>query len=175
MLKKILQISCLSCLAIVAGANDSNADASASLNVKANIVTGLSITSQADLDFGTLLLSGDVSAAGTGTVTVDHSDISNGTVSAGTSGLSLLGGDSSGKLLVNGQAGATVNVAVTNPNGDVLSEPTGSTAPINLTTPATVLLGADGAGIVYVGGTLTVASNQTEGVYSGTATVLVNY
>lgn len=139
--------------------------ATASATASANILTQVTITKTADLDFGTI-------AIGTsgGIVTVGNTD--NRTCGAG---LVCSATPSSAKFTIAGAAsqlvGITSDASVTlNRTGGGASMTAALTSSL-----ATQTLSGAGAGSFAVGGVLTVAGTQAAGAYTGTFNVTVNY
>jgi len=139
--------------------------ATASATARARVLRALTLTNDnRPLDFGAV-----VAVATPGTVTIDSA----GTRSACTGGISCSGSVSAALFDLTGTATEVVTIdaaaSVTLTSGlntmsATLSESTTSTT-----------LDATGAGSFAVGGTLTVAANQAEGVYTGTFNVTANY
>jgi hypothetical protein len=140
-------------------------------NAKANarIVKPLTLAMVRDLDLGVIVLGGGawanasvgISKAGVFTCTNSNVTCSNPTQ---TAQYKVTG--------TNNQA-----VTVTAPNVVMTNQNDGTTLTLTVDNPGTVNLGNSGAsGLIFdLGGTITVASTTTDGTYSGTFNVTVNY
>ncbi len=141
--------------------------AGATATARAKILKQVTVTNTSDLQFGTI-----VKAPGTATVSID----STGARTCGA-GLTCTGTTSAADFGVGGTVGEVVTVSsdatVSMTNG------AGGNMTATLTPSATTLtLGALTAGYngtFSVGGALTIAAAQADGVYSGTFNVTVNY
>lgn len=139
--------------------------ATASASATAKILTQVTVTKTADLDFGTI-------AIGTsgGNVAVGFTD--DRTCGAG---LVCSATVTSAKFTVAGAA--SQNVGITSDANVTLNRVGGGasmTAALS-TSAATATLSAGGAASFAVGGDLTVGGTQTAGDYTGTFNVTVNY
>jgi Mat/Ecp fimbriae major subunit len=154
-----------SVFAAAALAGTSAQAATASATASANILTQVTVTKTADLDFGTI-------AIGTsgGTVTVGNTD--NRTCGAG---LVCSATVSSAKFDIAGAASQLVGISI-DPSVTLNRTGGGATMSASLTTsiPSVTLSGA-GAGSFNAGGVLNVAATQAAGAYTGTFNVTVNY
>ncbi len=144
------------------------ANAATSFTATANIISDITLTESTPLSFGT------VRPAGVGTTLV-NANASLGTVTV-LSGLGdLVNPGTVGVIGINGNDGATVNVAIV---GDTnLVGPNSKTLAVTfqLDTDVVTLAAVGGVGSVKVGGTLTVLSNSTTGLYTGTYTINATY
>ena len=172
-MKKILIPS----LAILFSANQAFAANTASGTSNVKIVTPISISAVLSLEFGSV-------AVGTGT------PASSGTVAiAAATGVATAGGTNVPRLITAGTAtrrAGTFNVTGENNATYSITLPASA---VNLTSGANTIsigtftssptptgtLSAAGAQTLSVGATLTVASAQAAGAYTGTYSVTVNY
>lgn len=133
---------------------------------KATVVKPITVTKQADLNFGKFI------AGSGGTVTIAAAD---GTKSA--TGVTLPDqwkvDGVAGNFTLEGEKDATYAV-VLDPTAD-LTGSAGGTMSVALTSSTTGTLDSVGAGAVKVGGVLTVGSSQTAGDYTGSFNLTVNY
>lgn len=158
--------------AVVAGASfgahqASAADATA--NGTAEVITAISISKTADLRFGKF-------AAGTGGTVVMSTAGSRSATGAVV--LSTIDAGGAASFTVSGAGDATY--AVTLPSSATITHSTDSTKTMSIGTftsnpSSTGTLSSGGSQTLAVGGTLTVASAQTVGSYTGTFTVSVEY
>lgn len=162
-------------LAAIASAPAQAAQASA--NAGGTVVTPIAVVAATDLQFGTF------AALTGGTITVSTSGARSSTVVFGMAGAT----PTAARFNITGQASTTYSI--THSGTAVLTNTTGVGAEtMNLAkcsdlnagniTSGTVnagLLDATGNQSLYVGGTLTVASNQAPGVYSGSIVATVEY
>lgn len=146
--------------------------ASATASSSSTVVTPITITKSADLAFGKF-------AAGTGgTVTVSTSGAR--TVSGAVTGMSST--TTAAKFDVAGETGATYTITLSGTtvltSGTdtmafvAISDLTGANATSGGVTNGTLTAGAQS---IYVGGTLTVASGQAPGTYTGNVIASVDY
>jgi Mat/Ecp fimbriae major subunit len=139
--------------------------ATASASATAKILTQVTVTKTADLDFGTI-------AIGTsgGTVTVGNTD--NRTCGAG---LVCSASVVSAKFTVAGTASQNVGITA-DPSVTLNRAGGGASMSATLATSAsTATLSTGGAASFAVGGVLTVGGTQQAGDYTGTFNVTVNY
>lgn len=150
------------------------AAASDTATTSATVVTPITIVDAQNLSFGQF-------AAGTGGTVV----LTTGGAASATGDVVLTGGTkAAAKFTVSGQADATFSIGISD---NELTHTTITTTPPTMAlatkhdldgstgnSPAsgTLTLGTQ---TIYVGGTLTVASTQAVGAYSGTITATVNY
>ncbi|MFM5952963.1 MAG: DUF4402 domain-containing protein [Novosphingobium sp.] len=166
-MRNSLRLAAVGALAAASFATSAQAATTASANATAEILSSLTVTNTADLQFG------QIAANTGGTVTVN----ANSTVAT------------SGALVSTGTRSPAAFDVVGSPNAMVVV--TLPAAPVNLTralgTETMVLSGFNtnpggafqlngtGNGSFNVGGTLAVASGQTPGTYSGSFQVSVEY
>ncbi len=151
-----------------------NAQATTTANASATIISPISISKNADLNFGNL----SVDATG-GTVILDPTATAS-RASGGAGGVSFpatTGPVSAAAFAVSGQADFTFSVNILNASINITS---GANVMIvdNFTTSAGAgVLSNLGTQTIYVGADLTVGGGQAPGVYTSAApfTVLVNY
>jgi hypothetical protein len=149
--------------------------AGATATSSATIVTPISITQQADMNFGNLAVSG--STAGTVSLPAAAAPVRSAT--AGVTLPATTGTVQAARFNVTGESGYTY--AITLPaNGTVtLTGPGPAMACNDFVSSPTVAAGGvltGGAELLYVGATLSVAAGQTAGLYTSAAfTVTVNY
>lgn len=142
--------------------------ANATASAKANILTSVSVTKTADLDFGTIAPSNTavstVQVSGTGAVTCGTNLVCSGTTSAAG-------------FTVAGAAGQTVSISAdkTVTLNNTTTAGTSMTASLTPSVPSLVLTSTAANNAFAVAGTLSVAAGQAEGAYSGTFQVDVNY
>ncbi len=151
-----------------------NAQASATSNASATIISPISISKSADLDFGNLA----VDAAG-GTVILDPSATAS-RASAGAGGVTFpatTGTVSAATFLVSGQANFTFSVNILNTSIQITSGANVMLVDNFATSTGAGVLSNLGTQTVYVGADLTVGGSQAPGVYTSPSpfTVLVNY
>ena len=173
--QKFLQYVSHAALAAVLVSSAGGASA-VTATASATVIVPIAITKGADLSFGKF-----APGAG-GTITVNTSGVRS------VSGviLSSVGSSpSAARFDVTGDNNATYAITLTPPTdlisgsdtmaftgfSEVGSAPTGITSG----NAATGTLSGAGAQSIYIGGTLTVASNQATGSYSGTITCTVEY
>jgi Mat/Ecp fimbriae major subunit len=154
-----------SVFAVAALSGTSAQAATASATATAKILTQVTVTKTADLDFGTI-------AIGTsgGTVTVGNTD--NRTCGAG---LVCSATVTSAKFSIAGAASQAVGISA---DSSVTLNRVGGGASMSATlatSAATATLSAAGASTFAVGGVLTVGGTQASGDYSGAFNVTVNY
>jgi hypothetical protein len=136
----------------------------------ARVVKPLTLTHVQDLDLGTIVLSGAGTWSGA-TVGIDH----DGVFSCTDSNVTCSGATTDAQYKVTGTNNQTVTVnadpvTLTNAND-------GSTLTMTVDNPGTLDLSNSGtSGLTFgLGGSITVASNTSDGTYSGTFDVTVNY
>ena len=164
-MKKLLLVATM----VLGFAGMSFAQTSGSCSMTVNVVSALSISKVADLDFGTI-------GAGAGNVTLNPK--------------SPTGAQVAGEFKVSGQGNTPINVSYSAPS--IL---TGTGGNINFTSPnvvgsdTTIVSGATGVNtgtqvtigpstneyLFWVGGTISVPSGTAAGTYTGTFTIDVNY
>lgn len=137
--------------------------ASTSGNASATIAVPISVSESSALSFGSVIRS-----ASAGTVVINTS----GTRSV-TGGVTALGGTvSAASFAVSGEGSAAYTISFTD---GTLTGPGTSMAVSTFTNDGSGSLSGGGSETVNVGATLSVGANQTEGAYTGTYTVTVNY
>lgn len=143
------------------GATAANA-ATASADAKAKILSPIVVTKTADLDYATI-----VTGASPATVQVS-------TAGARTCGAGLVctGTATAAGFSIVGTVGEVVTVSVP-ATVSLTSGPNNMSSTLVSSSAATMTLAATNA--FTVGGTLSVAGNQPDGVYAGAFTVTVNY
>lgn len=136
----------------------------------ANVLTQVTLTKTADLNFGTI-----VNSPAAATVVISPA----GARTCGT-GLVCTGTVSAAAFGISGSKNQVVRMTV--PASVTLSSGTTGTVGTNDTMTATLLssapsttLSAGGTSSFSVGGTLSVGANQSDGVYAGTFNVTVDY
>lgn len=147
------------------------APVTAQATARAEIVQALTVTNTADLDFGSIALSGVA-----GTVVVD----TNG--AATCTNVTCYGTTSAASFDVTGSFNKTLTVSI--PVTTTLGNGTDTIALNNYTTSAaavagetyyTMVLDGSGLGTFSVGGTLNLQGTESEGTYTGTFDVAVDY
>ncbi len=176
-MKKVI----FSAFALVSFAINSNAQATASAEAFATIVTPISITQVDDLNFGNIA----VSASAGGTVTLVPGATATRTL--GGTGLTLpnvTGTVTAAEFDVAGTANYTYaitlptngTVSLTGPGAAMAANSFTAYTTTNATISGTGTLDGSGDDVLRVGATLTVAAAQVAGAYSSTAfDVTVNY
>lgn len=147
------------------GVSAQAAPASTNANAKAKVLKQLTITKNADLDFGTI-----VTGAAASTVAVDSA----GVATCGA-GLTCSGTTAAADFTVTGSNNTIVTV--TAPATVSLTNGTGGTMTASLAAPATLAMlnsGATGAPLVF-GGTLNVGASQADGNYNAVFNISVDY
>lgn len=171
MMKNISKILAISFVALVFGisAKAQTTATSAAVSASATIVTPITITSDRNLAFGTI-----VPAAGVGSVTVDP--LGARTYTGGVTGISST--VSSARFTVGGTANQAYTIAFPADNAIVLTSGANTMTLKTWTTdiPGTAGdLGAGASQTFQVGATLNVGAAQASGAYTGTFTVTVTY
>lgn len=133
----------------------------------ARIYQPLSIAHVEDLDFGVIVLNNTTFAS----ETVSVAGATGAVTCGGGVNMTCSGTPASARYTLAGSAGAVV--AVSSP-GFNLSNGAANLA-FTPSFPATVTLDGTGAGEVLLGGSIPVAGNTPEGVYTGTFNVTANY
>ncbi|MEO6939407.1 MAG: DUF4402 domain-containing protein [Candidatus Kapaibacterium sp.] len=171
-------IKILAAIAILGFAGNASAQTSASTTASASatIISGITLSHDADLTFGKIVNDG----VG-GTVTVNN----NGTINYGTLTTTLTPGTiGAAKFTVGGQSGAGYNVTLTEadavPTANRLEDGAGNELVFSFNgTPATAITGTLGTvgGQFAVGGSVavTAGANTNNGAYTGTITCQVQY
>jgi len=170
-MKKVLMLAAVA--AIFGISNRANAQASATANASAYVVTPISITKTTDMNFGNLA----VSASTGGTVVLSTAGAR--TATGGVTLPSTTGTVTAATFTVAGEGSYTYNITL--PSSAVtLSDGAGhSMTATTFTSDPTALAGALTAGTqtLYVGATLNVTAGQAAGSYTTATpfTVTVNY
>lgn len=164
--KTILFAVTAACAAALAASPAQAAPATASADAKAKVLKQISVTKTADLDFGTVVVSttaGSVGIATDGTLSCDAALTCSGSTSA--AGFSISGSKNE-MVTISGDNSVTLRNAADNTKTMIasLSRSAGS-----------LKLNATGGGNFAVGGTLSVAASQTDGLYQGSFNVSVDY
>lgn len=141
-------------------------------NAAATIVTAITITEDATMNFGSISV-----GAGGGTVVLDTSDgvsttgdavAEGGTV---TSAVFSIDGDNNAGYAVTMPA----NITVDDGGGNNMTINTFTYLAEDAATDTTGTMDVTGAGTMTIGGTLTVSASQVAGSYSGTYTITALY
>jgi hypothetical protein len=150
-------------LAITLGATSAQA-ASDTAEARARVLRALTLTNNTALEFGAV-----VAAAGGGTVQISAA----GARTCGGS-LTCSGTVSAAAFDITGGTSGEVVTINADPSVNLISGANSMTATL-VESAATATLDGTGAASFTVGGTLTVAANQAEGVYLGTFNVTADY
>lgn len=138
--------------------------AEATGTASATVLQPVTISKVTDLDFGKI-----VSGPAASTVTLSPG----GVFQCGT-GITCLDSHTAARFSVSGVPGHLVSVQ--SDSEIMLSSPGGAKMPVALETSANTLKLNNGSNnFIGVGGTLSVAAYQAEGVYTGLFTLTVNY
>lgn len=148
--------------ALSAGAANA-APVTASATARANILQQITVTNTSDLDFGTV-----VSGAAASTVQISTA----GARTCGA-GLTCTGTTTAATFNITGTNNAVVTI--TGDNSVTLSNGTTTMTASLVGNSTGGPLSATGTGVLTVGGTLSLAANQADGVYTGTFNVSVDY
>ena len=151
-----------------------NAQATTTANASATIISPISISKSADLNFGNLA----VDAAG-GTVILEPTGAGS-RISGGAGGVSFpatTGTVSAATFVVSGQADFTFSVNLLSTSIQITNGANNMTVDNFSTSAGAGVLNNLGTQTIYVGADLAVAGSQAPGVYTSAApfTVLVNY
>jgi len=141
--------------------------AQTTIQATAKVVKSLTLASKQDLDFGTIMLSG---ATGTFTVSVSMTG-----VRTCPAGFTCSGTPKPAILNITGSNGNVV--AITAPPSDLVNTTDGSKLRFTPVAPTSVTLTNSGnPGLDFnVGGSIAIPSTATDGVYSGTIEVTIDY
>ena len=154
-------------VAVAVPANAAPVAASKNANGKALILIPLKITKVNDLDFGTV-----VTSASSGTVTI-AADGSGQSVTGGVTALASAPG-ARAQFAGAGTPNQQVDLFLAPPA--TIKDGLGNSMPISMNLENTsVIIDSTHAFFVGVGGTVTVGANQTDGLYTGTFTILAQY
>lgn len=166
-MRKSLRLAFAGTIAALSFAGSAQAATTATGTASAEILSSLTVTATGNLQFGQIA----ANTGGTITVNADSSTASSGSlVSTGTR--------SPAAFSISGSPNAMV--VLTLPSSAVNLTRTGGTETMSLSgfnsNPGGAFqLNASGTGVFNVGGTLTVASGQVAGAYSGTFQVSAEY
>jgi hypothetical protein len=170
--KLLIVAGAVTALAVTsAPANAAPTPATSNANATARIMRPLQLTSTQDLDYGTLVMSG--AGAYTQAMHIDQT----GALTGCGANITCSGTAQAATYNVIGTNNQTVVVNVSSPV-TLTNANDGTTLDLTPDAPATVDLGASGnAGVDFnIGGTITIDSaTTTDGVYSGTFDVSVDY
>jgi hypothetical protein len=134
---------------------------------KALILIPLTLTKVENLDFGTV-----VSSSASGTVTIPP----DGGVRTTSGGVTPVASDAGVRATFAGAGSLGEQVGIFLSPPATITDGFGHSLPISLNLEAsTVTIDSTRAFSVGVGGTVNVAANQADGIYSGTFTVLAQY
>lgn len=160
-------------LLLAAPAAFAQASATASATATATIYKGTTLSKTTDMNFGTIY-----SSSSLGTVTLPASATP---TLAFTGGATLASGGTPAAAMftMSGKKSAAYTITLPAANVDLVDAVSLTKMTLRAFTASIGTAGtapADGSGVpFYVGGTLDVAANQTEGTYSGTFSVTVAY
>jgi hypothetical protein len=173
---KTLIITAVALLGVAGSAVAQGITAQGTATASLDVVSGISITKDADPDFGNI-------AQGQGTVTLDNT----GALTS-SSGITSQTDATVGKFSVTGFSTAqfsisTSNATLTGPGTAITFTPTlygngtdnAAAATSGVTSGTLVDDAGTGKYFIYVGGSVAVPAGQTVGAYSGTVTVDVAY
>jgi hypothetical protein len=134
---------------------------------KALILIPLTLTKVDNLDFGTV-----VSSSANGTVTIPP----DGGVRTTSGGVTPVASDAGARAMFAGAGSLGEQVGIFLSPPATITDGFGHSLPISLNLEAsTVTIDSTRAFFVGVGGTVNVAANQADGVYSGTFLILAQY
>jgi hypothetical protein len=134
---------------------------------KALILIPLTLTKVDNLDFGTV-----VSSSANGTVTIPP----DGGVRTTSGGVTPVASDAGARAMFAGAGSFGEQVGIFLSPPATITDGFGHSLPISLNLEAsTVTIDSTRAFFVGVGGTVNVAANQADGVYSGTFLILAQY
>ncbi len=162
-------VTCLGGMAVATAFAQQNA-ATTSANASANIVTAISISKTADLDFGDIVTGGT-----TGTVLLTASATP---ARSSTGGTTLANSTTVGDAVftVSGQGSSTYAITLPSSPVTLTSGANSMTVDTFTSSPnATGTLSGGGTQTLYVGATLNVGAAQASGTYTGTFSVTVTY
>ena len=160
-------LAALLALVVSAPAGAQSNSATTSCNATATIVTGISLTKTADLNFGSVVPGG---SAGSVMMTPAGARSASGGASLGSST-----GSSAGSFTVAGLAGAAYSITLP-ASTTITSGANNMTVNTFTSTPSvTGNLGGGGTQTLSIGATLQVGASQPTGTYSGAFNVTVTY
>lgn len=142
---------------------------------KVKILKGLTLTSDADLDFGTVVLSGAGAWSGD-TVSVSTAGVQACTANLTCSGTTTAAsynvtGSNNAVVVITVPASVTINNGPLGVGGDSLTVTTSKTIGATVTMPNSGNAGVD----FEVGGSITLASTTVDGFYQGNINVTADY
>jgi hypothetical protein len=166
-MRKFLIAAAMAAAALPAPALAGPVPATTDASGRALILIPLTLTKVDDLDFGSVIPS---AASGTISIAAD------GSGQSVTGGVTPLPTDPGARAVFAGAGAAGQQVLIFLAPPVSLSDGAGHSMPISLSLQSSrVTIGPTRSFFVGVGGTVTVAANQVEGVYTGTFTVLAQY
>jgi hypothetical protein len=167
----VIAAGAVAALALTSAPAAAAVSATANANAQAKIFRPLTLTKNTDLNFGTIVISG---SSFTGEV-VQLDQAGAVTCGGGTNLVCDTTNASAATFTVVGTNNQTVDVTV--PATVSLTGSNGGTLSMSTDAPATVALGASGnAGVPFgVGGSISIDSTTTDGVYTGNFDVTANY
>ncbi len=161
--------------ALALGASSAQA-ATGTATARAKVLRQLTVTSDRDLNFGTV-----VSGTASGAVVVSSAGALSSCGVTGSGGV-CTGTTTSARFNISGAGAQIVTVSlptasfdITNAAGDVIAVSSLSGSAATVTLSGTFGAAAAGTGSFTVGGSLGMAANQADGDYAGTFTVTANY
>ena len=161
-------------IVLVSASVNSNAQVTATASASATIVSPITITKNADMDFGNIAVS--ATTGGTVTLLPNAAGQRNASVGGGVSFPAITGTVSAAEFLVNGQANYTYDITL--PASAVIENGLNFMDVQNFTSSVpTGTLDGTGAETFYVGADLVVNAAQAPGVYTTSTPffVAVNY
>ncbi len=168
---KTFQSKCFYTLLALLCLHSAFGQTSQTVNVNANIITGLSLTVNRHMNLGSIV----PSTTGAITVTLDPS-VASPRTKTGTGGILVGNTHSSAQLTITGHANTPVSLTL--PSSVIVLSASNAMEIKNFTSSAagnTLTLDQNGNGVFYVGGNLLLAQNQAVGLYEGSFQVIVNY
>ncbi len=168
-MKKLLLAAAGLCAVGTASASSAQtASANPRATAGARLIKPLSLTADQNLNFGTIVLG---NLTGDQTVRMDLS----GAITCGTGGLTCAATGQTARFTVTGTQGQVVTVR--SAANFTLTGSNGGTLVFTPTLPAPITLGNSGSpgNSFSVGGSIVIAANQPDGVYSGEIDIQVNY
>lgn len=167
-MKKITLVIAFILTSIISNQANAQNSATDSANASVTLITPISITKTADLNFGTF-----VASEASGTITMTPA----GAVSTGGGVTEISGGNTSAATFtVAGQTGQSYAITLPAAEVTLVGGTEGESVVLDTFTSNptdTGIVGTDGT--VSVGGTLTVPANCKADTYTGTFDVTVNY
>ena len=151
-------------IALISGSAFAQSSANAAANTAAEIVEPLTITKSKDLNFGRI-----VGSTSGGVVTIANTSVGARTATSTT--LLAPGGTSSSAQFDVTASGYTYTITMTDTD---LTHTDGTTV-MGLAPDNSIGGSSSGDQTIYVGGDLSVGTNQKPGTYTGTVTLTVQY